>query len=636
MRPDPAPTQTTVILINALGEITTVTRTGEALFDGRLRPGTQIRDVVAEFPWKELLEGERTETECIGRLVAEAGRDADLCVHAKRTVEPLGAVVILESCALVDAEKRLHASERRHRSIFETSLDGVLLTTPVGEILAANPAACRLLGRTEQELRGIGRAGIIDPADARLTKLLDQRARAGRSSGQVRLVRKDGTRFEAEISSSLFTEADGSVGASWAVRDVSARERAAEALRFVAEAGKLLAASLDYETTLQSLVRLVVPRIADVCFVDLLEDGALRRVAVADRVRSREAQIRTQRVGTVGFTTTRGVERVVQTGEPELVPVVDDAWIRSATRNEAHYRSVREVQLRSALIVPLCQREQVAGALSLGRRVGRPDFQADDVPLARGIADRAALAIDSARLYSTAVEAKRLRDELVGIVSHDLRGPLTAIHLNAQILASHQSDPRVSSILRAADRANQLVDDLLTAATIESQGLPLDRRSEDVRAVLAEVVELHRSLADEKGVAITLETPPALPFVDCDRHRLFQLLSNLVNNAIKFTQAGGRIGVRGEAVDGALRVSITDTGTGIAPDDMPRLFDRYWQASRARRAGAGLGLTIVKGIADAHGWKLGVRSRLGSGSTFTVEMPVASSAAAAPEPQPSA
>lgn len=272
------------------------------------------------------------------------------------------------------------------------------------------------------------------------------------------------------------------------------------------------------------------------------------------------------------------------------------------------------------------------GALTLARGLNQPSFELADVALATGIADWAALALHNARLYGDALAAKASRDELLGFVSHDLRNPLTTVKLNTQLLQRLGDNPRLQAIARSTHRAERLIDDLLVTAKIDAHSLQLSRKPEDLGELLQEVNELHRTLAEEAGVGVTIEAEPNLPRLDCDRHRVVQLLSNLLSNALQFTGPGGHVAVRARRGPGQLWLTVEDDGPGIAAEDLPHLFDRFWQGSHAGRAGAGLGLAICKGIADAHGWTLSVESAKGHGTRFTVAAPLAPDASESAAP----
>jgi signal transduction histidine kinase len=239
--------------------------------------------------------------------------------------------------------------------------------------------------------------------------------------------------------------------------------------------------------------------------------------------------------------------------------------------------------------------------------------------------------LERERQARVAAEAAiRARDEILGIVSHDLRNPLGAIALCAGALLeaidpSAVEERRIlQAIEHAATSTNRLIRDLLDVANIEAGHLAIDAHAEAPDAILAEAAEIFAAAAQQRGLTLETETEPDLPAIRADAGRVHQALGNLIMNAFKFTDAGGRITLRSEHDLGSVRFAVKDTGLGIAADDLPHVFDRYWQKRRSGgEPGVGLGLAIVRGIVDAHGGHLAVESAPGKGSQFSFTIPTA-------------
>lgn len=264
---------------------------------------------------------------------------------------------------------------------------------------------------------------------------------------------------------------------------------------------------------------------------------------------------------------------------------------------------------------------QPMGQLSLFRGSPEP-LAAADAHLLAECARKIGLAIEHARLY-------RAREEIIGIVSHDLRDPLNVVHLGALVLQQFPlpelARAQVDKISRASARMKRLIADLLDLHRLDSS-VPLSLGKLAPAELVAEAVELHRSLAAAKDVALTTAVPPGLPPLLGDRERLLQVLANLLGNAIKFTPPHGAVRVEARVQHEQVAIEVADTGPGIPEDELPRVFDRFWQARRqGRQGGVGLGLAIARRIVEAHGGTIGVHSRPGEGARFTFTV-----AAAAP------
>ena len=244
-------------------------------------------------------------------------------------------------------------------------------------------------------------------------------------------------------------------------------------------------------------------------------------------------------------------------------------------------------------------------------------------------AERARL-LEAEHAARTAAEAAvRARDEVLRIVAHDIGNSLSAVKIHALVLERTlppedvEARKRITAIRDLTAQMDRLRQDLLDVTAIEAGRLAVEPVELDVAAVAAEAVESLAGGAAEKGVALAAAVEQGLPRVFADRERVLQVLANLAGNAVKFTPAGGRVEVRAEGGEGEVRVSVRDSGPGIAPDDLPHVFDRFWQARSTRRAGAGLGLAIAKGIVEAHGGRISAESTAGEGSTFAFTLPVA-------------
>jgi signal transduction histidine kinase len=236
------------------------------------------------------------------------------------------------------------------------------------------------------------------------------------------------------------------------------------------------------------------------------------------------------------------------------------------------------------------------------------------------------------RARDRADAARVSREQVLTVVAHDLRAPLATIMVSASSLSRETVDPavvksRVKVIDRAVVRMDSLIRDIVDAAGVERGELPMTIKLERVDTLVQEAVDLHAPLAQEAGVTLEAKMPRHELNMGCDRQRILQVLGNLIGNALKFTPAGGRITVRAEEQETGIGFAVDDTGSGIAPEHLSHLFDRYWSGDSR---GIGLGLYIARSIVRGHGGDIGVRSAPGAGSSFYFTVPRAPAPAPAP------
>jgi signal transduction histidine kinase len=396
----------------------------------------------------------------------------------------------------------------------------------------------------------------------------------------------------------------------------------------LAEASRVLGMSFDYQTTLSALTRLTVPALADFCAVDLVaRDGSIERVGVAHVDPAKETLLwQLTRWVRAGFPMAHPLRRALVDGESTLQPAVDDAMLASIQIDEEHGRILWQIRPRSVIAVPLKVSGKIIGVLAMYTSESGRQYTADDLALAEEVARRAALAVDNARLYHEAELATRARDQMLSIVAHDLRNPLGTMLMVSELLeetlpADSPSRRHVGMMRRAGKQMNRLIQDLLDVKRIEHGSLTVEPRPVAAAPLLTDAAEMLRSLAAARTLELVVDAPEELSMVLADTVRIQQVISNLVGNAIKFTPQGGRITLRGLQGENEVRVAVTDTGPGIAADQLPHVFGHFWQGSRADNRGIGLGLVIAKGIVEAHTGRIWVESTVGAGSSFYFTLP---------------
>jgi signal transduction histidine kinase/DNA-binding response OmpR family regulator len=410
--------------------------------------------------------------------------------------------------------------------------------------------------------------------------------------------------------------------------------------RILAEASHLLAGSMDSTTTLTTLSRYLVSVLADGCVITLRRpDGEREAAGVAHRDPEHEVALR--RVVEISGEQPAGggiLDGRIDREVPVLLERVDPDAL--AGHHAPGLGDLLDPLRPTTLIsVPLRAAGEIAGNMVLTRGEGAAPFTAEDLELAGEIALRATLAVENARLFHTAQQAIAAREQVLAVVAHDLRNPLSTVSMGTHMLTdalvgpAHESDRRfVSMIQRAADRMNSLIQDLLDVTRSETGQLAINPRIEEIEPIVTEVVEMHRLSAGAERVALGLELIPPLPRTALDGHRIQQVLSNLLGNALKFTPDGGTVSVRvARHGEGGLVLSVIDSGPGLAPEQLPHIFSRFWQGERTDRRGIGLGLAIAKSLVEAHGGEIWVESEPGQGCRFHFTLPAAADGPDAPE-----
>ncbi len=441
-------------------------------------------------------------------------------------------------------------------------------------------------------------------------------------------LRADGTEFPAEASISKLIAPDG-ILFSVVLRDITRQKRAEADDHFLASAATELAQTLQVEDTLRAIVDLPVPELADACIVDLLEGPGVYRRIVGRNVRA-ELAAPLEALGQHRLTddSPSPIVDVIRRNRREIVEHVDDDWLDGSADPETipHWRGLG---VRSLMIFPLHGAGDTFGALTLAWTTS-DTIDSERRTVAITFAAAAATALANARLYEAARQANRARDNVLGVVSHDLRNPLTAISMCVQALGhtpptdAAEQQRLLATIGESAASMNRLIEDLLDVANIERGRLSLEIEPRDAGDLARRALQMFDVEAEECGVRLEARVPENLPPVAADATRVIQVIGNLVRNAIKFTPAGGCIELSARVEGSEVVFAVRDTGRGIEREQQRRVFDRYWQSSTgARTRGSGLGLSIAKGIVEAHGGRIWVESELGKGSEFSFSIAAA-------------
>lgn len=391
----------------------------------------------------------------------------------------------------------------------------------------------------------------------------------------------------------------------------------------------------DYEAAIRAVAKELSHVIGDSCWVRMLSaDGQWLETPLVYHPEQALADALQHIVQSIPQRADHGIAaEILTSGRAVLLPVLTPDLVRERVAPE--YREyVDRYPLYSIMGAVLRGRGEAFGVLQMARHTPDRPYQEDDLVLLEQLAQRAGVAIHKARLLENerraraeAEQALRTRDEFLAVVTHDLRAPLNTISMAATLIDETpgiDTDLRrqVGAIHRATASMDRLIGDLVELARLEGGRLTLARGAHAVEAMVNEVVELFRTQAEERGIRLETISDDAHVRVRCDRHRIVQVLSNLVSNAIKFSPPGGVVRVTVSRAGDGVEVAVVDSGPGIPDESRERIFDRYWTAEGSDQGtGVGLGLAIVKGLLEAHGAPIRVSNTDEHGARFSFQLP---------------
>lgn len=532
------------------------------------------------------------------------------------------------------AEEALRESEERYRCIVETAEEGIWIIDAENKTSFVNNKIAQMLGYSVSEMLGTSLFNYMDEEGKAIAAANVERRRQGiEEQHDFKFLRSDGSPLWAIVSTNPIFDATGQYqGALGMVTDITQRKQTEERLHFLAEASNQLVASFDDKTILTNLTQLAVPRIADCCVVDLVSDDGLQRVAVA-HVDSTKLELlyELNRSYPLDLNQPGQMIEVLLTGKSVVVAEVTDSILINGSRDNEHLNMLRQLNLKSYIIVPLCARGRILGVISFVSVYSERRYGQEDLALAETLASRAALAVDNARLYRESQEANLMKDEFLAILSHELRSPLNAILGWAKLLRTRNFDSATTAraletIERNAQSQTKLIEDLLDISRLMRGKLSLQMRPVNLVGIIEAAHDTVLLTSQAKGVQLETVLDSAVGLISGDANRLQQVVWNLLTNAIKFTPQGGCVQVKLERVGSHALISVRDTGMGISPGFLPFVFDRFRQADSTTtrdQGGLGLGLAIVRQLVEMHSGTISALSEgEGKGATFIVELPL--------------
>lgn len=521
-------------------------------------------------------------------------------------------------------------------AIIDQSPHGIIVSDPQGQLTLQNRAGTRIWagGASATSVEGWGKYRAYHPdgrpfapSDWSMARCLAHRQTV--PAEEIRFQRFDDTYGVLLGSSAPIAGRDGTLlGAVSVFADITHLRRRDSADRILAKAGAALAEPLAAQEALRRVAQACVPDLGDWCIVDLIsDDGAEFQFGVAHANPAHEGLVRELRDR---YPLKDDVENIVwsvlRSRRARLGSHLSDPLVHSSSPTHDHVRLVASLDPRSYMVVPLVARGRTLGAITVVS--AQRAYDAADLEVAEELGRRTALFVDNLRLYAQAQAAVRTREDLLAIVSHDLRNHLSPISTAASLLLKRTPDDPsarrpLEAIQRSAGRMNHLIGALLDAASIESGKFSIASKACDLAAVIEEAVNEMRDVAARQSVRVECNVVEIRALeLECDNERIFQVLSNLLSNAVKFTPRDGKIIVNAAIRDLNVTVSVIDEGPGISAEDQQHLFERYWSRSRPGTSGTGLGLYISKGIVEAHGGQLWVNTGSGAGSAFSFSLPI--------------
>ena len=639
-----------VITTDTEGRVTSMNPVAQALTgwseeEGRGRPlddvfrvrneltGQPVENPAARALRAGAIVGLANHTLLVGRDGSERAIDDSAAPIQDDEGTVLGVVLIFRD---VTDGRRAVESRLLLSAIVESSEDAIISRDLDGTIVSWNKGAERLYGYTADEVIGRPLAMLVPPDHPdELPDLMERLARGERVEHfeTVRL-RKDGGRVDVSLTISPVRDAEGRiVGASKIARDITEQKREEQRTRFLADASASLAELTDFESTLQRIAALAVPAFADLCAVDVPDaDGSVRRLAITCADPAKEKAVEDLRRFPPRPTDGAGIMKVLRTGVAEWRETVPDSVLQEIAQGGEHLRVLRDLGLKSYICVPLLSRARMLGVLSFAMAESGRSYRPGDLRAAEDLASRAAIAVENASLLAALRESDQRKDEFLAVLAHELRNPLAPVRNALQLLQlKGPPTPELQWARQVIDRQvhqmTHLVDDLLDVSRIRSGKIELRRERVELATVVHSAVETSRPLIEKWGHELTVSIPPEPIYLDADVTRLSQVLLNLLNNAGKYTEPGGRIALLAERDGDQVLIRVKDTGIGIPQQMLTRIFDMFTQIGQPldrSQGGLGIGLTLVKRLTEIHGGSVEARSPgPGKGSEFILRLPMA-------------
>ncbi len=522
------------------------------------------------------------------------------------------------------------------RQLIEKTADGVLVIGVDGRIAYANPAARELLDREAAELVGMPFGIPLAPGEIAEIDLCSRETGQNSAVVEMRVVEVEWQSQRALLAT---------------LRDITQRKHAAKTLTILSEASKQLAHSLNRQATVECLAKLSAEYLADWCVIDLLDPESNRsgvpkldRLVFAPRS-NKENSIARSLTGLyeVPSEDTCGISRVLRKGGSENYSNLTESEIRALALDERRMPAFLELGISSALVVPMIAGGQVIGVITLVTTTQERQFEDEEQVLAEQLAERAALALENARLYDESQEALKRRDEFLAMLAHELRNPLSPIVTAAELMKQQIDNVDllkkcIVTIERQSRHLSRLLDDLLDLSRITQGKIDLQFEPVEVEQVIQDALQIAHGIIEQRRHQLQVDIQNESLIVEGDATRLAQILGNLLTNAARYSGVEGTIKVRAFREGAEVVLQVQDSGRGIPAEYLNRIFEPFLQVNPAidrAESGLGIGLTLVRRLTELHhGRVIAYSDGLGQGSLFDVRIPASTSLPRKFESQP--
>ncbi len=517
-------------------------------------------------------------------------------------------------------------------SFVASTSDAIWSISLDGKVINWNKGAEHLYGYNAEEIIGKSFHVFVPTDTGAKFKTFIKKLRNGVTveSHDTLRITKAGRIIEVSVSLSPIKNSSGKIEAISIIgRDITERKQLEHNLVFLTKASRILATSLDYETTLANVAKLAVPDIADWCSVEMVDDGMLKQVAITHKDPKMVKLAKSWRKKyPPDQNEKQGTWNVIRTGKPEYFPLITDNMLVQGAKDAEQLRLLRKLRFTSAMSVPILTSGKAIGTILFVASEKERYYTKDDLDMAKELSHRASLAIENAKLYTDAQKAITLRNEFITVASHELKTPVTSLKMYTQVLErqlERKGDKvlahRFSIMDEQIDKLSKLIGDLLDVSKIQHGKLEFDLKKFNLNELVKEIVKTMQDTSKKHTIVIKGKIRRTM---FGDKYRIYQVITNLLTNAIKYSPHENKVIVQLTPEKNSAVVTVQDFGIGIESDQLKKVFNQYYRVTNSEEKtfpGLGMGLYISNEIVKRHGGKMSVISSRGKGSQFTFTLP---------------